>query len=101
MLAEFSIVPLGKGESLSSQIARVITIVEESGLPYRLNPMGTVVEGGWDEIMGLIRKCHYDVVEDSRRVVTTIKIDERPGMPDRITEKLRSVEEKLGRAVRT
>jgi len=50
MLVQFSIVPLGTGESVSQSVAEVIRIVDESGLPYRTNPMGTVVEGEWDEL---------------------------------------------------
>ncbi len=45
MLVEFSVVPIGAGVSVSPQIARVLKIVAESGLPYKANPMGTVLEG--------------------------------------------------------
>jgi uncharacterized protein (TIGR00106 family) len=100
MLVQFSIVPLGKGESVSEQIAKVLKIVDESGLPYRLTPMGTVVEGEWDAVMSLIRTCHQEVLKAIPRLITTITIDDRPGKPDRITEKIRSVEAKLGREVR-
>lgn len=99
MLAEFSIVPLGKGESLSDKIARVIETVESSGLPYKLNPMGTVIEGNWDDVFGLIRKCHAQVLDVSPRVVTTIRIDDRPGKKDMITGKIGSVEKRLGKEV--
>jgi uncharacterized protein (TIGR00106 family) len=100
MLVQFSIVPLGKGESVSEQIAKVLKIVDESGLPYRLTPMGTVVEGDWDAVMALIRTCHLEVLQTIPRLITTITIDDRPGKPDRITEKIRSVETKLGRQLR-
>ena len=33
MLVQFSIVPLGKGESVSEQISKVLKIVDERGLP--------------------------------------------------------------------
>ncbi len=101
MLAEFSIIPVGKGESLGEYIAKVLNIVDESGLPYRANPMGTVIEGEWDEVMGVIKRCRDEVVGPSVRVCTTITIDDRPGKPmDRLTEKLKSVEKRLGREVR-
>ncbi len=45
ILAEFSIVPLGKGVSVSPVVARVLKIVAGSGIPYKANPMGTVLEG--------------------------------------------------------
>ncbi len=100
MLVQFSIVPLGKGESVSEHVAKILKIVDESGLSYRLTPMGTVIEGDWDEVMTLIRTCHLEVLKNSPRLITTITIDDRPGKPDRITEKIRSVEARLGREVR-
>jgi uncharacterized protein (TIGR00106 family) len=100
MLIQFSIVPIGTGESISESVAGVIRIVDESGLPYRTNPMGTVIEGGWDEVMALIRKCHEEVLRGASRVLTSISIDDRPGKPDRITEKVKSVEKRLGREIK-
>ncbi len=97
VLAEFSIVPLGKGASVSPQIARVMQIVVDSGISYRANPMGTVIEGDWDQVMNVVRRCHEDVLKDSERVVTTIKIDDRKGGGQRMDRKLASVEEKLGK----
>lgn len=99
MLVEFSIVPVGTGESLSDKIANIVRTVESSGLPYRLNPMGTVIEGNWEEVMSIIRKCHDQVLDESPRVVTTIKIDDRPGKKEMITGKISSVERKLGKKV--
>ncbi len=100
MLVQFSIVPLGKGESVSEHIAKIVNLVDQSGLPYRLNPMGTVVEGEWDAVMALIRTCHQEILKTIPRLITTITIDDRPGKPDRITGKIRSVEKRLGREVR-
>ena len=102
MIVEFSIVPLGTGESVGDAVSEVLNIVDESGLTYRLNPMGTVVEGEWDEIMALIKKCHDATTAGAARVVTSIKIDDRPGATlDRITGKIMSLEKKLGRKLKT
>jgi len=95
MLVQFSIIPLGKGSSIGDDIARVIKIVDSSKLPYKINPMGTVVEGSWAEIVRLIRKCHNTVLKNSERVITTISIDDRKGKKNRIEEKVRSVEKRL------
>jgi len=96
MMVEFSIVPIGKGASVSAAIARVLKIVLDSGVKYKANPMGTVIEGEWDELMGLIRKCHDEAIKDAERVVTSIKIDDYPGKGYRLETKLGSVEQKLG-----
>jgi uncharacterized protein YqgV (UPF0045/DUF77 family) len=45
ILLEFSMSPMDKGESVSEQVSRSLKIIDESGVPYRLNPMGTVLEG--------------------------------------------------------
>lgn len=99
MLAEFSIIPIGKGESLGGQIARVLQMIADSGLPYKANPMGTVVEGDWAEVMSLIEKCHHEMLKDTGRLVTSITIDDRTGKPNRIEEKIKSVEKRLGREI--
>jgi uncharacterized protein (TIGR00106 family) len=96
MMIEFSVVPLGKGASVSPVIARVMKIVVDSGVMYKANPMGTVIEGEWDVLMGLIRKCHEEAMQDADRVVTNIKIDDYRGKGDRLDTKLESVEQKLG-----
>jgi len=48
--------PLGKGESVSQYVARVVDVVDKSGLPYVLTPMGTIIEGeSWDEVMDVLK----------------------------------------------
>ncbi|OGW41770.1 MAG: hypothetical protein A2010_16370 [Nitrospirae bacterium GWD2_57_9] len=96
MLVEFSVVPVGKGVSISPQIAEVLKIVVESGITYKANPMNTVLEGDWDSVMAVIRKCHDIVMKNSERAQTTIIIDDRKGKEERIEKKLESVEQKLG-----
>ncbi len=97
MLAEFSIVPIGTGSSIGDQLAEVLKIVDASGLPYKVNPMGTVVEGGWNDVMGLVKKCHAAVMKTGERTVTTISIDDRKGKPNRINEKVKSIEKRIGK----
>jgi uncharacterized protein (TIGR00106 family) len=100
MIANFSVVPIDKGNSLSSQVAEVLKIVDESGINYKLHSMGTILEGDWDEILGLIKKCHERTLEDSDRVLTTITIDDHKGKSGRIVGKVQSVERKLGRELK-
>lgn len=100
MLAEFSIVPLGAGPSVGEHIAEVMKIVDKSGLSYKLNPMGTVVEGGWEEVMALIRKCHDAMMGRCQRAITTITIDDRKGKADMMESKVRSVEDRLHKSLR-
>jgi uncharacterized protein (TIGR00106 family) len=100
MLAEFSVVPIGKGESVSQYVAECLKIVESAGISYRINPMGTVLEGEYDEVMGVIRACHMRVRQLSARVITTVKIDDRKGRKNLLDSKIESVEKRLGKELR-
>jgi uncharacterized protein (TIGR00106 family) len=100
MLAEFSIVPIGVGSSIGDRLAEALKIVDASGLPYKVNPMGTVVEGEWDEIMKLIKKCHKTLMKTGERALTTISIDDRTGKPNRIDEKVKSIEKRIGKSLK-
>ena len=100
MLAEFSVVPIGKGESVSQYVAECLKIVEASGLPYRINPMGTVVEGDYDAVMSVVRACHMRVMELCPRAITSVKIDDKKGVSGMIDKKVESVEMRLGRQLK-
>src|SRR5688500_10161247 len=56
MLIEFSIIPLGKDTHISAEVAEALKIVHASGVPYQLTPLGTCLEGDWDELMPIIRR---------------------------------------------
>lgn len=100
MLIEFSIVPVGLGSSIGEQLADVLKVVDGSGLPYKINPMGTVIEGEWNEVMKIVRKCHDTVMKQSDRVITTISIDDRRGKPNRLEEKVKSIEKRIGKKLK-
>ena len=99
MIVQFSIIPIGKGPSLSKDVAQVLEIVDKSGLRYKINPMGTVVEGKWDEVMQLIKSCHRSVLKNTERIVTTISIDDRKQKKNRIEQKILSVEKRLNKSL--
>jgi uncharacterized protein (TIGR00106 family) len=96
VLVEFSVVPVGTGVSISPVIAKVLKIVVDSGIRYKANAMGTVLEGELNEILSVIKKCHDEALKNAGRVLTDIKIDDYKGKEDRLEKKLASVEEKMG-----
>lgn len=100
MLIGFSVVPLGVGSSIGEQVAEVMKIVDASGLSYKVNPMGTVVEGEWDEVMNIVKKCHAAVMKSAERALTSISIDDRKGRAGRMEEKVKSVERRIGRSLK-
>jgi uncharacterized protein (TIGR00106 family) len=95
MIAEFSIVPIGAGESLSPYVAECLKIVRDSGLKYEFTPMATILEGDYEAVMETRNKCHSKVRTMSDRVITSIRIDDRAGTTDEIERKVQSVEEKI------
>ncbi len=97
MLVELSIVPVGGGAHLSDQIADVLRIVDESGLPYELTPAGTCIEGNWDEVMTLVKLCHEEVRKASSHVFTTIRIEDEAGAENKLVSNVASVAEKVGK----
>lgn len=101
VLLEFSMSPLGKGESVSEYVARSLEIIDRSGLEYRLNPMGTILEGEWDEVFAVVRDCFEAMRADCDRITCSIKVDYRKGPGGRLESKVRSVEERLGRPLKT
>lgn len=97
MIVAFSISPTGGDEtgSVSAAVAEAVRVVRASGLPNETNAMFTNVEGEWDEVMGLIRSCMDRVLEAAPRASVVIKIDERPGHPDRLHGKVETIERHL------
>jgi uncharacterized protein (TIGR00106 family) len=100
VLLEFSMSPLGKGESVGAYVARSLDIIDKSGVPYRLNPMGTVLEGEWEEVFTVVRKCYERMKKDCNRISCTIKVDYRKGHTGRLESKVASVEKKLRRRIK-
>jgi uncharacterized protein (TIGR00106 family) len=101
VLLEFSMSPLSQGESVSKYVARSLDIIDRSGLPYQLTPMGTIIEGEWDEVMAVVTRCFKTMSADCARVSTSMRIDYRAGPGGRLKSKIAAVEEKLGRKLST
>jgi uncharacterized protein (TIGR00106 family) len=95
MLAAFSITPLGIGESVGGAVADAVRIVRESGLPNETNAMFTNVEGEWDDVVALLKRCVERVAAEAPRVSVVVKIDYRPGVTDMLHSKVESIERHL------
>lgn len=100
MLFELSLFPLGKSRGMSGDVARVVELIDNSGLPYQLTCMGTMIEGEWEEVIELIGRCRRVLLEKHDRIYLLLKADELKGRTGRLQGKVKSVEEKLGRPVR-
>ena len=101
LLAEFSIWPMDKGESVGPYVARALDIVDRSGLPYKLGSLGTCIEGEWPDVMRVIQQCYEALAKDSNRIACTVKMDWRRDRSGALDSKVASVQRHLGRELRT
>jgi len=99
VLMELAIFPTDQGESVSSHVSEVIRMIRDSGVDYRLTPMGTIVETEEvSQALAIVERAARILQDrDCRRIYSTIKLDIRPGKGGRMEQKVRSVEEKIGR----
>jgi uncharacterized protein (TIGR00106 family) len=96
MIAEFSIMPIGKDVHLSDEIAKAVKLIDESGIQYRVTPTGTILVGDWDRVMGVVQSCHDELMKSHDRVVIHLKIDDFGPERDHLDERVDSVLEKAG-----
>jgi uncharacterized protein (TIGR00106 family) len=100
MLLELSVIPLGRGRSISADVADLVKIIDLSGLDYRLTAAGTIIEGSWDELMALAKDCHGEMRKKTERVITFMKVDDYGERSGRLAAAVESVEKKLGKSAK-
>ncbi len=87
-------------DSVSGEVSRVIDLIDKSGLPYKLGPMSTAIEGDWDTVMALINKARLMLRRRHSRIYIQITVDDRKGAKRRrLTGKVASIEKRLKREV--
>ena len=101
VLLEFAMAPHGHGVSLSAYVARILDIIDKSGVPYQLTPMGTILEGDWEQVMAVVTACFKALQADCQRIGMNLKVDYRAGLGGRLHSKTARVEERLGRKLKT
>jgi uncharacterized protein (TIGR00106 family) len=101
VLLEFSMAPAGHGESVSAYVARILDVIDKSGVPYQLTPMGTILEGDWDACLAVVTACFRELERDCNRIALNLKVDYRAGPAGRLQSKTAKVEERLGRKLST
>jgi uncharacterized protein (TIGR00106 family) len=99
-MVEIAVLPVGtSAPSVSRYVAGALKILQnEPDIKYELTAMGTIIEGEREHLLALASRMHMSAFQDGvKRVVTTIKIDERLDKPLTIAGKIKSVKEKLGK----
>ena len=96
VIAEFTIVPIGVGVSLSQYVAASEKGLEKTGLHYELHANGTNIEGDWDAVMEAIKACHEKLHEMGvPRISTVVKVGTRTDREQKMSDKVKSVKAKL------
>jgi len=96
VLLEFSMFPTEGSEGKSASVAKIVGMIAQSGYPYKLTPMSTVVETPTlPEALSIIEAA-YELLEEYNRVYGCFKVDIRKNRTEGMVQKIASVEEKLG-----
>ncbi|TFZ08893.1 MTH1187 family thiamine-binding protein [Ramlibacter humi] len=101
VLIEFAMNPPDRGQGLAPYVARILDVIDRSGLNYQLTPMGTILEGGYDEVMKVVGDCFRVLEKDCPRIGMNLKMDYRAGTESRLKSKVEAVEQQLGRKLKT
>jgi uncharacterized protein (TIGR00106 family) len=97
VIADFTIVPVGAGVSLSPYVAECEKILRGAGLKVRLHANGTDLEGEWDAVLGAVRRCHEAVhTMGAPRIFTALKINTRTDREQTLEDKIAGVEAIMG-----
>ncbi len=97
VLLEFAMFPTDKGESVSNSVSKVIDMIRETCDNYKLTAMGTIIETETlQQALTIVQKSYDILKKDSDRVYSTIKLDIRKNKSGRLTQKIQSIESKIG-----
>lgn len=91
-LIAVAIAPCGVGDELAEEVAGVIRVIRQSGLPNRTTAMFTEIEGEWDEVMRVVKQATMVLAEKGMRTEVVLKADIRPGHTNMLEEKVKKVE---------
>ena len=97
VVVDLCVVPIGVGVSVSEYVAACERVIADAGLEHRLHAYGTNIEGDWDAVMGVVRRCHEVVHEmGAPRISTSMRLGTRVDRSQSMADKVLSVAEKLG-----
>jgi len=96
VIIDLCVVPIGVGLSVSKYVAVCHEIIREAGLKSELHAYGTNIEGDYDAVFQVVKKCHEKIHEmGAPRITTTIKLGTRTDRDQTMADKVSSVKEKL------
>lgn len=73
------VLPRVPDAELYPTVDRVIAYIAGQGIRYEVGPMETTMEGEYDQLMAIVKRCQEICIEaGASRVMSVIKIDYRP-----------------------
>lgn len=94
-LIAVAIAPFGTGEELATEVAEVVNVIRQSGLPNQTNSMFTEIEGEWDEVMKVVKDATFVLAEKGIRTEVILKADVRSGHTDTMNLKVQKLNDAL------
>lgn len=95
-LIAVAIAPFGIGDELAPEVAEVVKVIRESGLPNHTTSMFTEIEGEWDEVMKVVKDATFVLANKGIRTEVILKVDVRPGFTNMMNTKVDKVNNILG-----
>jgi uncharacterized protein (TIGR00106 family) len=93
VIADFTLIPIGVGVSLSPYIAVCEQVLAEAGLKVQLHANGTNIEGEWDDVLAAVKRCHETVHGmGAPRITTLLSIHTRTDRDQTLEDKIASVQ---------
>ena len=89
--------PTDQGASVSGHVSKIIQTIRDSGHPYQLTSMGTVIETSTvREALDVVEQAYQAIEGDCDRIYSALKFDIRKGEMGRMHRKVESVQSKIG-----
>lgn len=95
-LVAVAIAPIGTNDELASQVAEIVKVIRDSGLPNRTTSMFTEIEGPWDEVMAVVKEATSVLTDKGIRTEVVLKADIRPGHENTLNTKIDKVNDIIG-----
>ncbi|ART61917.1 MTH1187 family thiamine-binding protein [Kushneria marisflavi] len=93
VMVDLCVVPLGVGVSVGAYVSACQDVIEQAGLSHQMHAYGTNIEGEWEAVFDVVRRCHEVVHEmGAPRITTSMRIGTRTDREQSMSDKIESVQ---------
>ncbi len=78
MLLELSVQVKGKHPKSGDPLRDINRVLDASGVHYKTTVKGAVLEGDWEQVMAVAKKCHDEVLKTNDQFITSMKAVDAP-----------------------